>query len=126
MSVEFDAFCKVANQEIPVKLYYSSDDPATVFFTFHNVGQRNTSPKWIFARDLVKEALETGDAGEGDVRVEAEQNTVMFWFSSPEGDAMASFERPVIEEFVEFVYDEVPEGEDHYEIPDEFPEEWLV
>jgi len=128
MSVEFNTFCAVGDKEIPAKLFYSSDDPAMVSFTFYNVGVKDTSPEWIFARDLVKEALdsETGDSGIGDVRVEVDDECVLFWFKSQEGEALAAFELAIIQEFMDSVYDEVPEGEDHYEIPDEFPEEWLV
>lgn len=127
MSVEFNTKCAVGSEEIPVKLYYTEDDPACVYFQFFNVGSKNTSPEWVFARDLIKQALEDGLSGDGDVKVETADDTcVMFWFTSPEGTALATFELEIIEEFMEFVYDEVPEGEDHYEIPDGVPEDWLV
>lgn len=128
MSVEFNTFCAVADTEIPVKLFYSSDDPAMLAFTFYNTGARDTSPRWIFARDLIKEAFESesGESGIGDIQVEADEECVLFWLTSSEGTALATFDRKIIDEFIECVYDEVPDGDDHYEIPDEFPEEWLV
>jgi len=128
VSVEFNTFCAVGDKEIPAKLFYSSDDPAVLEFTFYNTGKTTTSARWIFARDLIHDAFnsECGESGIGDIRVEADNESVLFWITSNDGDALATFERAVIDEFMECVYDEVPEGEDHYEIPDEFPEEWLV
>jgi hypothetical protein len=125
MSVEFQTVCAVGSQEIPVTIYYTDEDPACLSFRFFNVGD-DSSPEWVFGRDLLKEALDTGNSGEGDVRVEVEDDTVMFWLKSPTGLGLAVFEREIIDEFIEFVYDEIPEGEDNYDVPDEIPEEWLV
>lgn len=128
MSVEFNTTCIVGAKEIPAKLYYSDDDPACVDFTFYNMGQNTSVPTWTFGRDLIKQALDNQneESGQCDVKVIATGDTVSFVLASPEGIGVATFLRPVIDEFIEFVYDEVPEGEDHYEVPDEFPEEWLV
>lgn len=125
MSVEVNTTCKVLGNEIPVILHYDEGDPACVFITFYNTVVE-TSPKWTISRDLISEALTDKKSGQCDVVINTTPEEVRFLFSSPEGKAVAVFARDVIEEFMEFVYDEVPEGEDYYEIPDEFPEEWLV
>lgn len=126
MSVEFQTVCAVGSQEIPVTIYYTDEDPACLSFTFFNIGENESSPEWLFGRDLLKEALKSGSSGEGDVRVEADSESVLFWLNSSAGLGLAVFEREIIDEFIDFVYDEIPEGEDTYEIPDEIPEEWLV
>lgn len=125
MSVEFNTTCMVLSNEIPVVLHYNGDDPACVFMTFYNT-EIDTSPMWTLSRDLISEALTKGTAGECDIVIRATPQKVKFFFSSPEGKARAVFRREVMEEFMTFVYDEVPEGEDTYEIPDEIPEDWLV
>lgn len=127
MPIEFNTTCMVvgSKNEIPVVMNYSEDDPATVLFTFFNVTDES-SPTWIFGRDLLKEALDEGESGKGDVSFHLKNGRVYVNLVSPEGEGVASFEEGVIHEFVDMIYDEVPEGEDGYDVPDEIPEEWLV
>lgn len=55
----------VRGQRITVDMQYNSDDPAAISFTFRQGGEATT---WTFARDLLVEAFEDGQAGEGDVQ----------------------------------------------------------
>jgi hypothetical protein len=126
MSIEFNTTCAVGHQEIPAVLSYEESDPASVSFAFFNAGEENSSPVWRFGRALLKEALEIGESGQGDIRVEVEDVLVNFWLRSPDGNGLACFDLDTIQEFVEMVYDEVAEGEDQYDIPDQIPDEWLV
>lgn len=125
MSVEFNTTCHVAGNEIPVVLYFNEDDPACVRFQFFNAGDES-SPEWEFSRDLLSEVLDEGNAGMGDVQLHLRSGLILFTFHSNTGTAEAVFTEDVINEFVEFIYDEIPEGEESYEIPDGVPEEWLV
>ncbi|AXH49316.1 hypothetical protein HWB76_gp084 [Streptomyces phage Blueeyedbeauty] len=108
---------------VPVEICFTPEDPACITFTFFNQADDST-PEWLVGRELLKDVLEKGYSGLGDVRFLAIENDIKMGLSSPEGQGYVLFEREIIEEFVEMIYEEVPEGEDVYEIPDGVPEEW--
>lgn len=111
--------------EYDVDMSYTSEDPAMVTFDFTPCeGEQTVS--WIFGRDLLKKCTDGEDSGDGDIKFYPEEESIFAVLTSPEGTAVAEFERCELEEFVEMVYEEVPEGEDSYTIPDEIPAEWLV
>ena len=108
--------------KVPVDMVFAPDDPARVNFTFHT--DEDSDTEWTFGRDLLNEAMNKGYSGEGDVRFLVVDNQVKMGLSSPEGHGYVLFGLEIIEEFVELIYEEVPEGEDVYEIPDGVPEDW--
>ena len=124
MSVEFNVVCYTYGGRIPVKLFYKKEDPAVVNVTFYNMDE--SSPEWTLSRSTLQEALNVGQAGMCDVKVNVFADRMEMILSSPEGYALATFDVGEIKEFLEATYDEVPEGSDEYEIPDEIPEDWLV
>lgn len=112
------------NGNIPLEMSYCDDDPAAVTFTFLSEGKE---VQWVFARDLLKEFLDEGISGEGDVQFLLVENQVRMDLSSPEGKGYILLEEDIVQEFVDFIYDEVPDGEDSYEWPEYFIlEEWSV
>lgn len=116
---------KIANGKTAnVELNFNSEDPAAVTFTFEN--RDGTLVNWIFGRDLLKEALESGLSGSCDVLFELDEDEIMMGLVSPKSKGYVRFSQEVIVEFVELVYEEVPDGEDSYEFPEYVPEEWLV
>ena len=117
---------KVANKKtLEVELNFDEQDPAAVRFIFEN--QDGTHVKWIFGRDLLKEALEEEKSGAGDVLFQVMGTEVKMGLISPHSKGYVLFDKELIEEFVKLIYEEVPEGEDVYEFPEYFiPEEWHV
>lgn len=55
----------VSGMRITVDMQYEDENPAAMTFIFHQ-GEEATT--WTFARDLLVEAFEDGQAGEGDVQ----------------------------------------------------------
>jgi hypothetical protein len=116
---------KIADgKAVQVELYYDPEDPAAVVFTFEN--HDGTVAEWTFGRDLLKEALEVGESGTCDVLFTLVGNEVKMGMVSPKAKGHVMFPEEIISEFVELIYEEVPNTEDEYEIPEYVPEEWLV
>lgn len=117
---------KVAGEKtLEVELHFDEEDPAAVCFIFYN--EDDTSAEWVFARDLLKEALEEEKSGAGDVLFQVTGEQVKMGLISPQGKGYVLFDKELIEEFVELIYEDVPEGEDVYEWPEYFIlEEWNV
>ncbi|QNN99282.1 hypothetical protein SEA_FAUST_210 [Streptomyces phage Faust] len=113
------------NKTLRVEMHYDEEDPAAVCFIFEN--EDETYVEWIFARDLLKEALEEERSGAGDVLFQVIGEQMKMGLISPESKGFVLFDKELIEEFVEMIYEEVPEGEDSYEWPEYFIlEEWSV
>jgi len=122
--IEFNVNCQVGGQAMLAQMVYTDEDPAVVLFVFYNK-EAEDGTEWYFARDLLKEVLEDGESGLGDVKFYDLVETIVMSLNSPEGEGRAEFSREIIEEFAECIYEEVPEGEDSYDFPDEVYEEWL-
>lgn len=56
--------------------------------------------RWVFARELLDEALSTGQAGIADVVVTVRGDLVVLGLSSPSGTGTAVFRRHEVAEFV--------------------------
>lgn len=109
---------------VGVEMNYDPEDPAAVLFTFSN--EDGTFAEWSFGRDLLLEALEDGESGTCDVMFQVEGKRVKMGLTSPEGSGYVTFAIENLFEFVELIYEEVPEGSDSYEVPEFIPEDWLV
>lgn len=116
---------KVADgNAVEVAMHFDPEDPAAVEFTFEN--QDGTTAVWLFARDLLKEALEDGQSGFCDVLFQVIGDDIKMGLISPDGKGYVLFSQEIMSEFVELIYEEVPDGEDEYDVPEYVPEHWLV
>lgn len=108
---------------IDVDLFYVAEEPFSVTFAFH---QPDEESRWIFDRSLLKDCLDKGTSGQGDIRFFRHVNDIRMLFG-PSKDQMVDikFPRQVIEHFVQAVYDEVPEDSDMLNITDEEIHAWL-
>lgn len=112
------------DKTVEVEMHYDPEDPAAVVFTFEN--HDGSTAKWMFGRDLLKEALEVGESGACDVLFRVIGNEVKMGLVSPQAEGYVMFSEEIIGEFVELMYEEVPDNQDEYEVPEYVPEEWLV
>ncbi|WMI33818.1 hypothetical protein SEA_PATELGO_216 [Streptomyces phage Patelgo] len=121
--LEYNVTCVVGGQEILCDLKFDKENPAEVSFTFHTPEK---SPEWIFSRDLLREVFSSrGMAGEGDVLFYDHGDALSMLLKSPEGTGLALFGRDVVKDFVNEIYEQVPNGEDSYTLDDDTLSEWL-
>ncbi|MFF0145980.1 SsgA family sporulation/cell division regulator [Amycolatopsis sulphurea] len=92
---------------VPVRLRYRAADPWAVALDFRGGA---VWVSWLLARDLLVEALTLGAAGEGDVRIVAEGDTVELSLCSPDGSAVLVFGRGDLEHAVDDTEAVVPAG----------------
>ena len=106
MQVVLDQGNRVA---LPATLSYCASDPFAVTATFRT-GENEIT--WVFARELLREGM-GNVAGHGDIVVRPGHPSrgarVTLTLSSPSGNAVIEGPRHQILEFVEAVYDAVPE-----------------
>jgi hypothetical protein len=87
---------------------YSSGDPYAITANFHDQGI------WVFARDLITEALMDQSAGLGDVRVDATERFVCFSVGDPLAERVVVIGmRGAVERFLRDTHDNVPAGSEH-------------
>lgn len=111
------------NSAVEVDMFYAAEDPFSVTFAFY---QPDGEVRWVFDRSLLRDCLDAGKSGQGDIRFYASGNKIRMVFGPSEDEIVKiNFLREVIEDFVSDVYDEVPEGEDGLLITDEAIEKWL-
>ncbi|AXH68891.1 hypothetical protein SEA_SPARKLEGODDESS_212 [Streptomyces phage SparkleGoddess] len=121
--IEYNTTCNVNGTNILCDLKYDKANPAEVSFTFH---VNENSPEWVFSRDLLGEVMSSrGKAGQGDVLLYDHGDAVSLLLRSPEGKGLAIFQREVIKEFVDEMYNEVPKNDDVLPLDDDSLQEWL-
>ena len=126
--ISFDIECRVRTLRVPVKVTYSEIDPFEVVFSFDT--QEEEEPiNWVLDRGLLKEAIEVGESGAGDVLFavddELGHKVVRMGLSSPDGVAVASFDYQDFSKIVKEIYEAVSEDVEFEEITDEAIENWL-
>jgi len=99
-----------------VTLTYSSFDPWAIELS---AGEGLTP--WRFDRELLVGGV-TGTTGLGDVRIEPDNDGVVFRLSNGRRSALILAPRDPIIEFLRQVYGIVPNGAEHVEIPDNVDE----
>jgi hypothetical protein len=120
--VEYNTTCIVGGTNILCDLKFDKEVPAEVSFTFHV--EEDKSPEWIFSRELLKDAVNSeGISGHGDVAFYDHGDAISMLLRSPEGTGLAIFQRGVIKEFVDDIYNEVPD--DSLNLSDDELSEWL-
>lgn len=122
--IEFNVICEVGGTPTLCDMKYDPAKPAEMSMTFHH-SNSDDSIEWIISRELFKNVLETGDAGEGEVLMNANHECVKVVFISPHGKGLAIYRRDVIEDFVNQVYTLVPDGQDIYDMSDKTLQNWL-
>jgi hypothetical protein len=121
--IEYNVTCVVGGQQILCDWKFDNENPAEVNFTFHTPEK---SPEWVFSRDLLREVVSSrGMAGEGDVLFYDHGDAISMLLRSPEGTGMALFERGVVNDFVKDIYEQVPYGNESYDLSDDSLNEWL-
>lgn len=97
----------VAAGPLQVTAEYEDTEPFAVAFTFPT---EPDEARWVFSRALLDEALTTGTAGIGDVRLTARGDLVVLALSTPDGSGTAIFRRDDLATFLSLTYQELPAG----------------
>lgn len=98
---------------LPTGVSWASETPLEVCIKF---GINLNAVEWVFARDLLNDALRMGCAGVGDVCVEVRDDIMMLHLRSPYGEIKLRTPVKCIEGFVKRIYDEVPSGAEVYDL----------
>jgi len=116
--------CDVGSITVAVSLSYTEIDPTCVVFSFRIPGS-DEDINWAFHRDLLKEALDSGTSGAGDVKffVDRHDGYVRMELSSPDGEASAYFAIEIIQDFADSIFEAVKD--DSYTPTDEDIYKWL-
>lgn len=101
------------NTDIPVELYWDEEDPFYVVFTFHNPGGQEVD--WDISRDLLIEALMGEVAGEMDVILSVGAGLLCMILTTPDGQAVITFNAREIEDFIEETLQALDLGEEDVE-----------
>jgi hypothetical protein len=80
MKMELPAL--IGQGTVTVSADYRADDPYVITLAFPVAV---CAQEWAIGRDLLAEALDTGAAGTGDLRVTARGDVVVLGFATPEG-----------------------------------------
>lgn len=88
-------------------LSYDKSDPYAVAMRVTDTGG---PVEWVFARDLLADALDHGRAGVGDLVVIARGDLVVLSLSTPDGTGAAVFRRDDVTTFVARAQRIVPPG----------------
>lgn len=133
MSTSHDGFEAGSEDEsrIPCELRYSREDPLAVTLCFLG-GDNGEDVDWIFARELLFEALNKGHAGAGDVQIMKifygpnSVERIAFNLSSPDGRALVYFRRKPLATFAEDVEQCLPARELDGDIDIDAELAWLL
>ncbi|GAB3380797.1 SsgA family sporulation/cell division regulator [Amycolatopsis echigonensis] len=92
---------------VPARLLYDQADPwaVTLVLDCGASGER----EWVFSRDLLASGM-LAAVGEGDVRINPEDDVVWVLLTSPSGHAELAFSRAALEKALEKTEDLVPPG----------------
>jgi hypothetical protein len=97
---------------LPATLVYDVRDPFAVSATF-STGDGDIT--WVFARDLLRDGL-VDAVGEGDIVIRpahpSRGSLVLLTLSSPSGSARLEGDRDMLREFVNEIFDVLPEGDE--------------
>lgn len=72
--------------------------------------------EWIFARDLLLDAIQKNQAGYADVQCEVYDDTLTLRLDSPFGKAQFMIEASTIGQFLAQTYGKVAQGEESYDL----------
>lgn len=99
--------------DVESKLSWSPEDPLMLTVTFPGA----ETVQWKFARDVMQDAAERGDAGLADVRVTWGNGIVVMTLSSDHGYISLVSRTPnLIGKFLDRTYSVVPRGEETIDI----------
>ena len=71
---------------------------------------------WVFARDLLLDAIQKNKAGEADVQCEVRDDTMTLRLESPFGISQFSIEASIVGQFLARTLGKVPRGEESYDL----------
>lgn len=91
---------------LPVTISYLDSDPYAMTMLFAD------ESFWIFGRDLLVEALETGSSGTGDVQFRTDGTRVEMKLYAPDFSATVYFSQVSLAGFAEQMLSYVPLGEE--------------
>lgn len=107
--IQQQTYSETVDKVFLTTLRYDECHPAAITIDFDGV-------EWVLSRDLLRTALVKGCAGIGAVKVTVTDVEVHILLSAPDGEAMVTLVRAVIDNFLWRSYDVVPFGEEHYDI----------
>ncbi|WP_158634442.1 SsgA family sporulation/cell division regulator [Amycolatopsis sp. WAC 01375] len=97
----------VDSQRLQVTAEYRRGEPFAVALSFPI---EPDEARWVLGRELLEDALNTGAAGIGDVRITARGDLVVLALSTPDGSGSAIFRRDDLAAFLSLTYLIVPAG----------------
>jgi hypothetical protein len=106
----------VMPRPVPVAatVMWDEANPLEVSFDF-NVGL-DEPVRWVFARDLLLDAIQKNKAGEADVQCEVRDDHMTMRLESPFGTAQFSIEASIVGQFLARTLGKVPRGEENYDL----------
>ncbi|MGH7743333.1 MAG: SsgA family sporulation/cell division regulator [Candidatus Dormibacteria bacterium] len=102
--------CGGRSEPICVDLTYDVSDPYAFTFEFHPNTRRTV--KWIWGRDMLREGL-VRPAGVGDIQLRPHRSNTdvtVLRVESPDGRAVFHFNRDDLVDWVDEIFELVPEG----------------
>lgn len=109
MDTVLDGMCGL----LPVKArwLYSRHDPLVLVMQIVTIHGPIT---WLLSRDLLRDGLNTGQAGIGDVRVDVDEslNTMVIELNTPTGHCLLSFDAPDVSDLLDATGKVVPFGKE--------------
>lgn len=104
---------------VPIALHFDTADACAVKVTFTNqIDGDTTAVVWVFARSLLRNALNGHHAGSGDIRLWLNENgtAVRMAISSPEGNGLCTLPAALVRLFVKRIYRMVPPGAETFDV----------
>lgn len=100
---------KYTGTSVPSDISWSSDDPIALTVIFYD---REGPAEWLFARDLLSDAIELGHAGDGDVSAKVLDGCLFLTLASPYGTCVLETDYLTLSAFLDVTYKLAPREEE--------------
>lgn len=102
----------------PISLHFDTADACAVKLTFTQTDAGTQPVSWVFARSLLRNALNGHHAGLGDIRLWLGEDGTRVYvaISSPEGRTLCSLPAALVRLFVKRIYRMVPPGAETFDV----------
>lgn len=115
--IDADGRHYASESECPISVEFRYDPSDALAVTVAFLGDEGQEVEWIFARELLFEALNKGLAGDGDIRLSRvlygphSVERIAFYMNGPDGSALVYFQRRPLATFAEQVELRLPTAE---------------
>lgn len=72
--------------------------------------------EWVFARDILLDALQENQAGSADVQCTVKDDLMSLTIDSPFGSAQFTIDSSIVGQYLARIYAKVPRGEESYDL----------